>query len=80
LGWWGQAVRLAGSRDAGRPQWPEVGATQKLGLSGHPPVRMENTMATDRVLPKTSAGLIASCRRCLGKAPSYLVDDPEQLG
>ncbi|MCT0203414.1 glycoside hydrolase family 15 protein [Synechococcus sp. CS-602] len=70
-------VRLAGSRDLAA-RMAEVGANAKLGLSGHPPVRME-TMATARVY-HDSAGLIAFLPAVLEEGTFYLVDDPEQLG
>jgi phosphorylase kinase alpha/beta subunit len=61
----------------------QVGANAKLGLSGHPPVRME-TLATARLyrrpLPaETAQERLAFLPAVLEEGTFYLADDPEQL-
>jgi phosphorylase kinase alpha/beta subunit len=61
----------------------QVGANPKLGLSGHPPVRME-TLATARLyrrpLPNGEAQeQLAILPAVLEEGTFYLADDPEQL-
>ncbi len=73
-------VRIASSEDLAR-RMALVGANARLGLSGHPPVRME-TMATARLYrcAGTAAGeAIAFLPAVLEEGTFYLADDPEQL-
>ena len=55
----------------------QVGANPALGLSGHPPVRME-TMATAR-LYRQGTSCFAFFPAVLEEDTFYLADDPEQL-
>jgi len=69
-------LRLASSRElAVRMEF--VGANPRLGLSGHPPVRME-TMATAR-LYRHGGERIAFLPAVLEDNTFYLADDPRQL-
>jgi len=72
----GTAVRLASSQNLAW-RMAQVGANAALGLSGHPPVRME-TMATARIY-RDGDGPIAFLPAVLEEGTFYLVDDPEQL-
>jgi phosphorylase kinase alpha/beta subunit len=69
-------VRLASSQNLAW-RMAHVGANTALGLSGHPPVRME-TMATARIY-RDGDGPIAFLPAALEEGTFYLVDDPEQL-
>ncbi|MEB3166026.1 MAG: glycoside hydrolase family 15 protein [Cyanobacteriota bacterium] len=68
--------RVASSRELGR-RLATVGANPRLGLSGHPPVRME-TMATAR-LYRHGEELIAFLPAALEEDTFYLADDPGTL-
>jgi phosphorylase kinase alpha/beta subunit len=79
-------VRIASSRELAR-RMARVGANPRLGLSGHPPVRME-TMATARLYrfraSVNDAGgggeeRLAFLPAVLEEDTFYLADDPEQL-
>ncbi|MEB3262979.1 MAG: glycoside hydrolase family 15 protein [Synechococcus sp.] len=70
------AVPVGSSRELGR-QLGAVGANPLLGLSGHPPVRIE-TMATAR-LYRQGGELRAYLPAVLEEGTFYLTDDPEQL-
>jgi len=72
----GRVVRQASSQELAR-RMAQVGANAALGLSGHPPVRME-TMATAR-LYHDADGPIAFLPAALEEGTFYLVDDPDQL-
>jgi len=73
------SVRLASSRELAQ-RMARVGANARLGLSGHPPVRME-TMATARLYRQGSGGehTLAFLPAVLEEGTFYLADDPEQL-
>jgi phosphorylase kinase alpha/beta subunit len=71
-----QAVRVAGSKELAQ-RMAAVGANQRLGLSGHPPVRME-TMATARVY-RHGGEAIAVLPAVLEEGTFYLADDPQLL-
>jgi phosphorylase kinase alpha/beta subunit len=70
------APRVASSRELGR-RLAQVGANPRLGLGGHPPVRME-TMATARIY-RHGDELIAFVPAVLEEDTFYLADDPQQL-
>ncbi len=71
-----KTVRIGSSQElAGR--MARVGANAALGLSGHPPVRME-TMATAR-LYRQGERCFAFLPAVLEEDTFYLADDPEQL-
>jgi phosphorylase kinase alpha/beta subunit len=72
----GQGPRIASSRELAQ-RMATVGANPQLGLSGHPPVRME-TMATAR-LYRHGGELIAFLPAVLEEDTFYLADDPLQL-
>ena len=72
----GPCPRVASSRELGR-RLSQVGANPRLGLGGHPPVRME-TMATAR-LYRHADELIAFVPSVLEEDTFYLADDPQQL-
>ena len=69
-------LRLASSRELAQ-RMAAVGANSRLGLSGHPPVRME-TMATAR-LYRHGRERIAFLPAVLEEDTFYLADDPHQL-
>ncbi|MEA5422832.1 glycoside hydrolase family 15 protein [Synechococcus sp. CCY9202] len=71
-----ESVQVGSSRELGR-QLAAVGANPQLGLSGHPPVRIE-TMATARLYRQAGA-LHAYLPAVLEEGTFYLADDPEQL-
>ena len=68
--------RVASSRELG-VRMAAVGANDRLGLSGHPRVRME-TMATAR-LYRHRGEVIAFLPAVLEEDTFYLADDPQQL-
>ena len=68
--------RVASSRELGQ-RMATVGANARLGLSGHPPVRME-TMATAR-LYRHNGEALAFQPAVLEEDTFYLADDPLQL-
>ena len=68
--------RIASSRELAQ-RMATVGANARLGLSGHPPVRME-TMATAR-LYRLGDELVAYLPAVLEEDTFYLADDPQQL-
>jgi phosphorylase kinase alpha/beta subunit len=68
--------RVASSRELGQ-RMAAVGANERLGLSGHPRVRME-TMATAR-LYRHRGESIAFLPAVLEEDTFYLADDPQQL-
>jgi phosphorylase kinase alpha/beta subunit len=79
-------VRVAGSADLAR-RMARVGANPRLGVGGHPPVRME-TMATARLYrcggePGAAAGgeieRLAFLPAVLEESTFYLADDPQLL-
>ncbi|MEB3243557.1 MAG: glycoside hydrolase family 15 protein [Cyanobacteriota bacterium] len=70
------APRVASSRELAQ-RMAIVGANSKLGLSGHPPVRME-TMATARLYRHNGESL-AFQPAVLEEDTFYLADDPLQL-
>jgi phosphorylase kinase alpha/beta subunit len=70
------APRIASSRELAQ-RMATVGANARLGLSGHPPVRME-TMATAR-LYRLGDELVAYLPAVLEEDTFYLADDPLQL-
>ncbi|NBW63412.1 MAG: phosphorylase kinase, partial [Synechococcaceae bacterium WB4_1_0192] len=72
----GQRVRIASSRDLAEHMLA-VGANPRLGLSGHPPMRME-TMVTAR-LYRQEGHTLAFLPAVLEESTFYLSDDPEQL-
>ncbi|MEB3321639.1 MAG: glycoside hydrolase family 15 protein, partial [Synechococcaceae cyanobacterium] len=72
----GEEPRLASSRELAR-RMATVGANPRLGLSGHPPVRME-TMATAR-LHRHQGEAIAFLPAVLEEDTFYLADDPRLL-
>jgi phosphorylase kinase alpha/beta subunit len=69
-------LRVASSRELGQ-RMALLGANPRLGLSGHPPVRME-TMATAR-LYRHGSERIAFLPAVLEDNTFYLADDPRQL-
>ena len=74
--------QIAGSRELA-DCLAQVGANARLGLSGHPPVRME-TLATARLYRRPCAGGVAEQRLAflpavLEEGTFYIADDPEQL-
>jgi len=71
-----QRVRIASSRELAE-RMAAVGANQQLGLSGHPPMRME-TMVTAR-LYRQDGQTLAFQPAVLEESTFYLSDDPEQL-
>ena len=72
----GAGPRVAGSRELAQ-RLAAVGANRRLGLGGHPSVRME-TMATAR-LYRQGHELIAFLPAVLEDNTFYLADDPQQL-
>jgi len=70
------AVRIGSSQELAQ-RIAQVGANPALGLSGHPPVRME-TMATARLYRQGDTSL-AFLPAVLEEDTFYLADDPEQL-
>ena len=70
------SIRVASSRELAT-RMADVGANARLGLTGHPPVRME-TMATAR-LYRQGAETIAFLPAVLEDDTFYLADDPHQL-
>ncbi|MFQ6539365.1 MULTISPECIES: glycoside hydrolase family 15 protein [Aphanothece] len=78
----GETIRIQGSQALAR-RLAQVGANPRLGLSGHPPVRME-TLATARLYrgPRPDGPgeeRLAFIPAVLEEGTFYLVDDPEQL-
>jgi phosphorylase kinase alpha/beta subunit len=69
-------LRIASSRELAQ-RMATVGANARLGLSGHPPVRME-TMATAR-LYRLGDELVGYLPAVLEEDTFYLADDPQQL-
>ena len=69
-------VQIASSRELGE-RMAAVGANPRLGLSGHPPLRME-AMATAR-LYRQGDHTLAFLPAVLEESTFYLSDDPEQL-
>ena len=69
-------IRIASSQELAQ-RMAQVGANPALGLSGHPPVRME-TMATAR-LYRQGSSCFAFFPAVLDEDTFYLADDPEQL-
>ncbi len=69
-------LRVASSRELAQ-RMATVGANGRLGLSGHPPVRME-TMATAR-LYRHNGEALAFQPAVLEEDTFYLADDPRQL-
>ncbi|PWL21918.1 MAG: phosphorylase kinase [Synechococcus sp. XM-24] len=67
---------IASSKELGR-RMAQVGANARLGLSGHPRLRME-TMATAR-LYRQDGQTLAFLPAVLEEDTFYLSDDPEQL-
>jgi len=79
-----QALRIGSPQDLAACL-NQVGANPKLGLSGHPPGRME-TLATARLYRRPLAGGDGTAKERLAFLPAvleegtfYLADDPEQL-
>jgi len=70
------AVRVASSRELAQ-RMASLGANERLGLSGHPRVRME-TMATAR-LYRQGDELVAYVPAVLEDDTFYLADDPHEL-
>ncbi len=70
------SLRIASSRELGE-RMGAVGANPRLGLSGHPPMRME-TMVTAR-LYRQGGQTLAFLPAVLEESTFYLSDDPEQL-
>jgi phosphorylase kinase alpha/beta subunit len=70
------AIRIGSSQELAQ-RMAQVGANPALGLSGHPPVRME-TMATARLYRQGDTRL-AFLPAVLEEDTFYLADDPEQL-
>ena len=70
------AIHIGGSQELAM-RMAQVGANPALGLSGHPPVRME-TMATAR-LYRQGTNCFAFFPAVLEEDTFYLADDPEQL-
>ena len=74
----GDAVAVASSAELAR-RMAQVGANGQLGLSGHPPVRME-TMATARLYrSRDGSQAVAFLPAVLEESTFYLADDAEQL-
>jgi phosphorylase kinase alpha/beta subunit len=74
----GDAVTVSSSSDLAR-RMGRVGANGHLGLSGHPPVRME-TMATARLYRSADGrAAMAFLPAVLEESTFYLADDAEQL-
>ncbi len=73
------SLRVASSRELAQ-RMGRVGANGRLGLSGHPPVRME-TMATARLYRQSTGGdhTLAFLPAVLEEGTFYLADDSEQL-
>ncbi|MEB3261726.1 MAG: glycoside hydrolase family 15 protein [Cyanobacteriota bacterium] len=71
--------RIASSRELAQ-RMAQVGANGRLGLSGHPPVRME-TMATARLYRRGGGDHegLAFLPAVLEEGTFYMADDPEQL-
>ncbi|MGB7563314.1 MAG: glycoside hydrolase family 15 protein [Prochlorococcaceae cyanobacterium] len=69
-------LRVASSKELAE-RMANVGRNSRLGLSGHPPVRME-AMATGR-LYKHGDQTLAFLPAVLEEGTFYLADDPEQL-
>ena len=69
-------IRVASSRELAQ-RMVNVGANERLGLSGHPRVRME-TMATAR-LYRQGDELVAYVPAVLEDDTFYLADDPQEL-
>ncbi|MEB3308512.1 MAG: glycoside hydrolase family 15 protein [Cyanobacteriota bacterium] len=71
--------RIASSRELAQ-RMARVGANGRLGLSGHPPVRME-TMATARLYRRGGGDqeALAFLPAVLEESTFYIADDPEQL-
>jgi phosphorylase kinase alpha/beta subunit len=69
-------LRVASSRELSQ-RMAALGANPRLGLSGHPPVRME-TMATAR-LYRHGGEWMAFLPAVLEEDTFYLADDPQQL-
>ncbi|MCP9775816.1 phosphorylase kinase [Cyanobium sp. WAJ14-Wanaka] len=75
-----QTLIIGGSRELAQ-RMAQVGANGRLGLSGHPNVRME-TLATARLYRRSGAeGVeqLAFLPAVLEEGTFYLADDPEQL-
>ncbi|MDI9406057.1 MAG: glycoside hydrolase family 15 protein [Chitinophagaceae bacterium] len=77
-----QAIRIGGSQELAACL-AQVGANPRLGLSGHPPARMD-TMATARLYRRpaadgSAAEHLAFLPPVLEEGTFYLADDPEQL-
>jgi phosphorylase kinase alpha/beta subunit len=72
----GQRLRIGSSHDLAE-RMAAVGANPRLGLSGHPPMRME-TMVTARLYRQEGQAL-AFLPAVLEESTFYLSDDPEQL-
>ena len=70
------SVAIASSRELGE-RMAAVGANPRLGLSGHPPLRME-TMVTARLYRQAGRPL-AFLPAVLEESTYYLSDDPELL-
>ncbi|MFZ9216822.1 MAG: glycoside hydrolase family 15 protein [Vulcanococcus sp.] len=70
------STSIASSKELGE-RMAQVGANERLGLSGHPPLRME-TMATARLYRQGNETL-AFLPAVLEESTFYLSDDPEQL-
>ena len=74
----GAALTVASSSELAQ-RMARVGANGRLGLSGHPPVRME-TMATARLYRSADGSeSLAFLPAVLEESTFYLADDPEQL-
>ena len=74
----GNALPVASSSQLGA-RLAQVGANGRLGLSGHPPVRME-TMATARLYrSRDGSQAMAFLPAVLEESTFYLADDAEQL-
>lgn len=74
----GDALPVASSSQLGA-RLAQVGANGRLGLSGHPPVRME-TMATARLYrSRDGSQAMAFLPAVLEESTFYLADDAEQL-
>jgi phosphorylase kinase alpha/beta subunit len=73
------SCRIASSRELAQ-RMARVGANGRLGLSGHPPVRME-TMATARLYRRGGGDheTLAFLPAVLEESTFYIADDPEQL-
>ena len=76
----GNPITISSSKQLGQ-RMAQVGANAKLGLSGHPPVRME-TMATARLYRhqgRAGSEWMAFLPAVLEEGTFYLADDPVQL-